>query len=130
MDSSDRKRKLLIIVFRVIMVFLTATFVILWVSRWNPKESRPISGTVVGYKRINSQTGGPPVLVVNLSSDKQVLVPIGYDVPVHTGARVVLTETKTWPFGFRFYGFVGYDALTGTPPPESHTARSTAHPAP
>ncbi|HET7110625.1 MAG TPA: hypothetical protein VFI41_07110 [Gemmatimonadales bacterium] len=94
--------------FRVISLLLITTFLILVVSRLNPKAIRQISGIVVGYKRINSKTGGPPVLVVKLSSEKQVLVKIDYDVPIQIGAKVILTETETWPFGFRFYDFAGY----------------------
>lgn len=94
--------------FRVISVLLIAAFVIIGVSRSKPKEIRQISGTVISYKRTDSKTGGTPLLVVKVSSDKQILVRIRDDVPVHIGARVVLTESETWPFGLRFYDFVRY----------------------
>lgn len=48
------------------------------------------------------------MLVVKVNSDQQILVKIRDDVPVHIRARVVLTESETWPFGLHFYDFVRY----------------------
>jgi len=93
---------------RVLSILLLAAFVACEVSQWRPKAIRQISGTVISYKRSDSKTGGTPALVVKLDSNKQILARIGGDTPVRTGARVVLTETETRPFGLRRYAFVGY----------------------
>lgn len=112
METSGRKRKRWIMLFRMLSILLIAVFVISQVSRWRPKEIRQISGTVIGYKRTGSIMGGTPTLVVRLNSYKQIPVKIGNDVPVHIGARVVLAETETWLFGFRRYDFVRYAGAT------------------
>jgi len=108
METSSRNRKRWVTLLRVISILLIAAFVACEVSQWRPRSSRKISGTVISYKRTDSITGGTPTLVVKLSSNRQVLARIGGGTPVHIGARVVLTETETWPFGFRRYAFVGY----------------------
>ena len=112
MEISDRNRKRWITLLRVLGILLIAAFVACEVSQWRPKAIRQISGTVISYKRTDSITGGTPTLVVKLNSNRQVLARIGGDTPVHIGARVVLTEIETWPFGFRRYAFVGYAGAT------------------
>ena len=112
MKISGHNRKRWVTLLRVLSILLLAAFVACEVSMWRPKAVRQISGTVISYKRTDSMTGGTPALVVRLSSNKQVLARIGGDTPVRTGARVVLTETETWPFGFRRYAFVGYTEAT------------------
>jgi len=109
MEISGRNRKRWIMLLRVLSILLVAAFVACEVSQWRSKAIRQISGTVISYKRTDSMTGGSPAIVVKLnSSNRQVLARIGGDTPVHIGARVVLTETEAWPFGFRSYAFWGY----------------------
>jgi hypothetical protein len=112
MEISDRNRKRWIMLLRVLSILLVAAFVACEVSRWRPQAIRQISGKVISYKRTDSITGGTPALVVKLNSNRQVLARIGSDTPVHIGARVMLTETETWPFGFRRYSFIGYAGAT------------------
>jgi hypothetical protein len=112
METSGHNRRRWIMLLRVLSVLLVAAFVACEVSQWRPKAIRQISGTVISYKRTNSITGGTPALVVKLNSNRQVLARVGGDTPVHIGARVVLTETETWPFDFRRYAFVGYAGAT------------------
>jgi hypothetical protein len=112
MDTSSRNKKRWISLLRVISILLLAAFVACEVSQWRPKAIRQVSGTVISYKRTASKTGGMPMLVVKLDSNKQILTRVGGDTPVHIGARAVLTETETWPFGLRRYGFVGYVGAT------------------
>ena len=109
MEKFGGKRKRWGRLFRVSSVLLIAAFVVSGVSLWmRPKEVRQVTGTVVSYKRTDSKTGGTPLLVVKLNSDQRIFARIGNDVPVHIGARVLLTETETWPFGFHRYEFMGY----------------------
>ena len=108
MDTSGRNRKRWFSALRVASILLIAAFVACEVSQWRPGAIRQVSGTVLSYRRTDSITGGMPMLVVKLDSNEQVLTRVGGDTPVHIGARVVLTETDTWPLGLRRYGFVGY----------------------
>jgi hypothetical protein len=71
-------------------------------------STRQVSGNVVTYMRTQSETGGVPMLVVELADGTDVRVRIGNGVPVHYGAEVILTEIETQLFGFRRYNFVGY----------------------
>lgn len=112
METSGRNRKRWGMLFRVTSILLIAAFVACEVSQWRPKAIRQVLGTVISYKRTDSITGGTPMLVVKLNSNKQILTRIGGETPVHIGARIVLTETETWPFGFRRYAFVGYRGAT------------------
>ena len=112
MDTPGRNKKRWVSLLRVISILLIAVFVACEVSQWRSKAIRQVSGTVISYKRTDSITGGTPMLVVKLDSNQRILTRVGGDTPVRIGARVVLTETKTWPFGLRRYGFVRYVGVT------------------
>ena len=112
MEISGRNRKRWGMVLRVVWLLLIAAFVAYQVSQWRPKATRQISGTVISYRRTDSKTGGKPMLVVKLNSNKEILARISGGTPVRIGARVVLTETETWPFGIRRYAFWGYAGAT------------------
>jgi hypothetical protein len=91
------------------MAVLALTFVlIVELSRWSLRDVRQISGTVVGYQRTETKRGGAPLLVVKLSSGKQILVKVDGEAPVYIGRRVMLAETETRLFGLHFYDFAGY----------------------
>ena len=112
MDISGRNRKRWVSLLRVVSILLIAAFVACEVSQWRPKAIRQVSGTVISFRRTESKTGGTPMLVVKLDSNQQILTRISGDTPVRIGARAVLTETETWPFGLHRYGFVGYVGAT------------------